>query len=325
MSALQIIRYSANVTIPKFNDIFTEVLQVLEHETMIHRLDLTTKVVELMTLTEEERAATFAGGRNIARNRVHWALQFLCQAGAVTRPKRGFAAITDLGRELLRNETPKVTLERLRETEGLKAWKQRSREKAAGRRSSAGRSENSLEASSIDDEQTPDERIQDSISEIEESVAAEILQRIKDEDPVFLERVVLRLLHQMGYGSSEDDLEHIGGSGDGGVDGVINQDALGLDQIYVQAKRYSEGVIGRPQIQAFVGALAGKHASRGIFITTSKFSKDANEYAENLKDTRVILIDGDDLTRLMIRHKVGVTVIKTFEIPEVDENFFESA
>jgi restriction system protein len=128
----------------------------------------------------------------------------------------------------------------------------------------------------------------------------------------------------MGYGSSEDDLEHLGGSGDGGVDGVINQDALGLDQIYVQAKRYGEGTIGRPQIQAFVGALAGKHASRGIFITTSSFSRDARDYAENLKDTRVILIDGDDLTRLMIRHKVGVTVMKTFEIPEVDENFFEN-
>ena len=129
----------------------------------------------------------------------------------------------------------------------------------------------------------------------------------------------------MGYGSSEDDLEHIGGSGDGGVDGVINQDALGLDQIYVQAKRYAEGVIGRPQIQAFVGALAGKHAVRGIFITTSTFSRDAREYVENLRETRVILIDGDELARLMIRHKVGVTVVKTIEVPEVDENFFESA
>jgi restriction system protein len=128
----------------------------------------------------------------------------------------------------------------------------------------------------------------------------------------------------MGYGSSEDDLEHIGGSGDGGVDGVINQDALGLDQIYIQAKRYSDGIIGRPAIQAFVGALAGKHASRGIFITTSKFSRDAIEYAENLRETRVILIDGDELGRLLIRNKVGVTVVKTIEIPEVDENFFES-
>ena len=311
------------MAIPKFSDIFTELLQVLEHETMLHRSDLMTKVVDLMTLTDEERVATLSGGTNIARNRVHWALEFLCQAGAVNRPKRGFAAITDLGRKLLREEQPKLTLEKLRETEGLRAWKQRSREKAARRRAQRGEGGDPPDELPIEGK-TPEEAIQDSLSEIEDSVAAQILQRIKDEEPVFLERVVLKLLHQMGYGSSEDDLEHIGGSGDGGVDGVINQDALGLDQIYVQAKRYGEGVIGRPQIQAFVGALAGKHAVRGIFITTSYFSRDANEYVQNLRETRIILIDGDELARLMIRHKVGVTVVKTIEVPEVDENFFES-
>ena len=313
------------MAIPKFSDIFTEVLQVLDTEVMLHRSDLMSKVVDLMILTDDEKVATFGGGTNIARNRVHWALEFLCQAGAANRPKRGFAEITDLGRKLLREEKPTLTLETLRKTEGLKAWKQRSREKAARRRSERGEEGDSVDFDLSDEGRTPEESIQDSILEIEESVGVQILQRIKDEEPVFLERVVLKLLHQMGYGSSEDDLEHIGGSGDGGVDGVINQDALGLDQIYIQAKRYAEGVIGRPQIQAFVGALAGKHAVRGIFITTSTFSRDAREYVENLRETRVILIDGDELARLMIRHKVGVTVIKTIEVPEVDENFFESA
>ena len=313
------------MAIPKFSDIFTEVLQVLDTEVMLHRSDLMSKVVDLMILTDEEKVATFGGGTNIARNRVHWALEFLCQAGAASRPKRGFAEITDLGRKLLREEKPTLTLETLRKTEGLKAWKQRSREKAARRRSERGEEGDSVDFDLSDEGRTPEESIQDSILEIEESVGVQILQRIKDEEPVFLERVVLKLLHQMGYGSSEDDLEHIGGSGDGGVDGVINQDALGLDQIYIQAKRYAEGVIGRPQIQAFVGALAGKHAVRGIFITTSTFSRDAREYVENLRETRVILIDGDELARLMIRHKVGVTVVKTIEVPEVDENFFESA
>ena len=313
------------MAIPKFSDIFTEVLQVLDTEVMLHRSDLMSKVVDLMILTDDEKVATFGGGTNIARNRVHWALEFLCQAGAANRPKRGFAEITDLGRKLLREEKPTLTLETLRKTEGLKAWKQRSREKAARRRSERGEEGDSVDFDLSDEGRTPEESIQDSILEIEESVGVQILQRIKDEEPVFLERVVLKLLHQMGYGSSEDDLEHIGGSGDGGVDGVINQDALGLDQIYIQAKRYAEGVIGRPQIQAFVGALAGKHAVRGIFITTSTFSRDAREYVENLRETRVILIDGDELARLMIRHKVGVTVVKTIEVPEVDENFFESA
>lgn len=313
------------MTIPKFSDIFSEVLQVLSDEEMVQRRELMTRVVDLMVLTDEERVATFSGGRNIARNRVHWAVEFLCQADAAHRPKRGFVAITDLGRQLLRDEKPKLTLERLRETEGLKAWKQRSKDKKELRRAKGIDAGDSDDFELNPDGKTPEDKIQESISEIEESIASEILQRIKDENPVFLERVVLRLLHQMGYGSSEDDLEHIGGSGDGGVDGVINQDALGLDQIYIQAKRYSEGIIGRPAIQAFVGALAGKHASRGIFITTSKFSRDAIEYAENLRETRVILIDGDELGRLMIRNKVGVTVVKTIEIPEVDENFFEAS
>lgn len=311
------------MAIPKFNDIFTEVLEVLQTEQVLHRRDLTTRVVEQMILTDEERVATFSGGTNIARNRVHWALEFLCQAEAVSRPKRGYATITDFGRALLAEPAPKVTLERLRETEGMKAWQQRSRDKAALRRSAGAGGDSAGDEGLTHEQQTPNEKLQESISEIEDAVAAELLQRIKEEAPEFLERAVLRLLHQMGYGSAEDDLEHLGGSGDGGVDGVINQDSLGLDQIYIQAKRYGEGVIGRPQIQAFVGALAGKHASRGIFITTSTFSREALEYAMNLKDTRVILIHGDELARLMIRFKVGVTVQKTFEVPEVDENFFD--
>lgn len=313
------------MAIPKFSDLFTEVLQSLVGEEMLHRRELINRVVDTMILTEEERVATFAGGTNIARNRAHWALEFLCQAGAVERPKRGYAAITEFGQQLLREKAPKVTIQRLRQTDGLKEWKQRSLDKRAQRRMGTKSGEDFSAGEGSQDDRTPEEQIQASISEIEDSVADEILQRLKDENPEFLERGVLKLLHHMGYGSSEDDLEHLGGSGDGGVDGVINQDPLGLDQIYIQAKRYADGVIGRPQIQAFVGALAGKHASRGIFITTSSFSREAREYGENLKDTRVILIDGDELTRLMIRHKVGVTVAKTFEIPEVDENFFEAS
>jgi restriction system protein len=126
----------------------------------------------------------------------------------------------------------------------------------------------------------------------------------------------------MGYGSSEDDLQHLGGSSDGGVDGVIRQDKFGLDQIYVQAKRYGSNTVGRPHIQNFVGALSGQHATRGVFITTSEFSREAVEFAKNVPQYRIILIDGHTLVRLMIEHKVGVTVSRRLEIVEVDENFF---
>jgi len=308
------------MAIPRFNDIFTEVLQVLERDGVTHRRELMTRMVEMMDLTEEERAATFPGGTNIARNRVHWALEFLCQAGAAHRPKRGFAAITDLGKELLRDPSGRVTLSRLRETEGMKAWKERSRQNKIRRRQGSGQYE---ESDGDSESGTPMERIEASITELEAAVGAEMLDRIKGERPEFLEKAVLRLLHAMGYGNSEDDLEHLGGSGDGGVDGVVNQDALGLEQIYIQAKRNTESAIGRPAVQGFVGALAGKHAVRGVFITTSTFSREAREFVENLKDTRVILIDGDELARLMIRFKVGVTIKHQFEVPEIDENFFE--
>lgn len=306
--------------IPRFNDIFTEVLQTLEPEEMLHRRELMTRVVETMELTDEERGATFPGGGNIARNRVHWALEFLCQAGAAHRPKRGFAAITELGKQLLSEPGGRVSLSRLKETEGMKAWKERSRQNKIRRRQDGGRFDDPEEDS---ESGTPIERIESSIAELEASVGEQMIDRIKGESPEFLEKAVLRLLHAMGYGNSEDDLAHLGGSGDGGVDGVINQDALGLDQVYIQAKRYSDGAIGRSTVQAFVGALAGKHAARGVFITTSTFSRDAREFVENLKDTRVILIDGDELARLMIRYKVGVAVKQRFEVPEVDENFFE--
>jgi restriction system protein len=172
------------------------------------------------------------------------------------------------------------------------------------------------------DDRTPNEQIEASTNEIRASVASQLLQRLRDEDPEFLEQTVLKLLHAMGYGSSEDDLQHLGGSGDGGVDGVIKQDKFGLDQIYVQAKRYGSNVVGRPHIQNFVGALSGKHATRGVFITTSQFSTDAEEFAKNVPQYRIILIDGEDLVQLMIEHKVGVRVAQTLEIVEIDENFF---
>jgi restriction system protein len=311
------------MSIPKFKEIFTDVLRALETETVIHSRDLITKVIATLHLTDEEQAKTFPGGKNVARNRVHWSIEYLVQSGAAVRPKRGYVTITDLGRALLAESAGKITLSQLKQTEGYQAWVQRIQENAARKHGATDPKRDGYVSAEPQEESTPEEQIQAAITELEEIVANDLLQRIKEESPVFLERAVLKLLHQMGYGSSEDDLEHIGGVGDGGVDGVINQDSLGLDQIYLQAKRYKDGGVGRQDIQAFVGALAGKHASRGIFITTSKFSKEAREYAENLKDTRVILIDGLELGRLMIRYKVGVNVTRSFDVPEVDENFFE--
>jgi restriction system protein len=305
------------MAIPKFKDLFDDVLAELSSGDVLHRRDLRQRVIDRMKLSEAERSETMEGGGNRAGSRVHWALEFLCQARAVSRPKRGYAQITDFGRELMK-EPGGVTLARLRQTEGFHEWRKRTLANKERRKSQR---EDGSEISESEDG-TPLEQIESGVNEIRATVASQLLQRLRDEDPEFLERTVLTLLHAMGYGSSEDDLQHLGGSGDGGVDGVIRQDKFGLDQIYIQAKRYGSNVVGRPHIQSFVGALSGQHATRGVFITTSEFSADAEEFARNVPQYRIILIDGENLARLMIEHKVGVTISRTLELVEIDENFF---
>ena len=311
------------MSIPKFSELFNDVLIVLSDGNQLHRRELQAEVLNRLVLTDAERAETMSGGGNRARSRVHWAFEFLCQSGATKRPKRGYAEITDFGRRLLQENPAGISLELLRQTEGLKDWRRRSIEARAARRSEEELEDlvNDVDGSDSAD-RTPHEQIENSKIAIEAAVASQLLQRLREEDPEFLERTVLKLLHAMGYGSSEDDLQHLGGSGDGGVDGVIRQDKFGLDQIYIQAKRYGSATVGRPDIQSFVGALTGQHATRGVFITTSSFSREAKEFARTIQQYRVILVDGDDLVRLMIENQVGVTVSRTVEVVEIDENFF---
>jgi restriction system protein len=305
------------VTIPKFNELFDDVLAVLGTGEVLHRRELRQRVVERMRLTDSERSETMRGGGNRAASRVNWAVEYLYQARAVARPQRGYLQITEFGRTLVREVTG-VTLQRLQKTEGFEEWKKRSLAKREVRdyeRDESGRGTES-------EDEIPQEQIEHAASQIRAAVASELLQRLRNEEPAFLERTVLMLLHAMGYGSSEDDLQHLGGSGDGGVDGVIRQDKFGLDQIYIQAKRYGSNPVGRPQIQSFVGALSGQNATRGVFITTSEFSSDAVNFAQRNSQYRIILIDGETLARLMIDHRVGVTVSQSIELVELDENFF---
>jgi restriction system protein len=310
------------MAMPKFNELFNDVLEVLSDGKQHHRRELHAAVVDRINLTEAERSETMRGGGNRARSRVHWAFEYLCQAEAVRRPKRGYAEITEAGLKLLA-EKGGATLEKIHQTDGFKDWHRRSIEKREARRGSDDDEDSDLETVDQNlESRTPHEQIENSIKAIEATVASQLLQRLREENPEFLERTVLKLLHAMGYGSSEDDLQHLGGSGDGGVDGVIRQDKFGIDQIYIQAKRYGSGTVGRPDIQSFVGALSGQQATRGVFITTSGFSKDAKDFAKTIPQYRVILVDGEELVRLMIEHKVGVTVSRTVQVVEIDENFF---
>lgn len=306
---------------PKYHELFDDVLEVLSDGQEWHRRDLIDAVMKRIDLSEAERSETLGGGGNRAESRVHWAMESLFKSGAITRPGRGLLQLSEFGRQLMREHPEGINIEIIEETEGIKEWYRRSQESAQIRRSA---NPDVMSADAPGSDNTPDEQIDSGIVRLRSAVASDLLERIRSESPRFLEVAVLRVLHAMGYGEGEDDLEHLGGVGDEGVDGVINQDKLGLDQIYVQAKRYREmSSIGRPDIQAFVGAISGKGASRGVFITTSRFTQEARDFAARLPHLRIILVDGIQLADLMLEHEIGVAVDRTFKVYKIDENFFE--
>ena len=178
------------------------------------------------------------------------------------------------------------------------------------------------DAGEVAAQQAPEERIDGSLEEIRRTVAQELLEKIAQAPPAFFEDLVLDLLHALGYGASEDDLERVGHSGDGGIDGVISLDKLGFERVCVQAKRW-QGSVGRPEVQGFYGALAGRRARKGVFITTSSFTREAREFASQLAES-IVLIDGTRLTSLMIEHGVGVAHYRVLRLPKVDDDYFDA-
>jgi restriction system protein len=298
-----------------FEYYFVPVLKALKESGMTHRKSNMDAVALAEKLTPQDLAAKTAKGTSIFRSRVHWAQAFLAQAGAINRPQRGYLQITDRGLKLLEDYPEGFKAKKFREfPDYANAW---------GGRNNIGDQRDDL-VETPDSEVTPQEKIESAVSEIENALAAEIVQRVQNLSPKFLEVVVLELLHAMGYGASETSIEHVGGPGDEGVDGVIHQDTLGLQRIYVQAKRYkTDSSIGRPDIQKFVGALAGQGANGGVFITTSFFSADAKDYASKNLNARVVLIDGTEFGLLMVRHGIGVQKRKTYSIVDIDEDYFE--
>jgi restriction system protein len=289
------------------------VLEALSGGDTVHRKELQRKAVELAQLTDEQRSLTFNDGQVIAEHRVGWAMSALTRAACVSKPDRGYFRISDAGRELLDSNSGIISDKDLR---SLPAWN----EYEPTRHSNSKISEVSGYG---DDDSDPIERISSAVEEIEQAVAAELLTKLREGSPEFFERAVLELLKAMGYGGVENTAHHTGKSGDGGIDGVLDQDALGLNRVHVQAKRYGEeNTIGRPDIQRFVGALGDRGASQGVFVTTSKFSREATETADRARE-KIALIDGSKFVELMIKYRVGVQVQNTHYVVEIDEDFFE--
>ncbi len=290
-------------------------LEVLGDGVTRGRRALGVDIAHHLNLTPEQLQATVSSGQPLFQNRIGWGLSFLTNIGALTRPSRGNYAITDAGRELLAQFSGQLTELELRALGDDPESPIRTYVATTSGR--ADKSPQTVEQSLL----TPSEQVQNGIARIHDEISTELLARLQEKESDFFEQAVVELLLAMNYGGAMGRGSVTSITNDGGIDGVIDQDVLGLSRVYVQAKRYATGnPVQRPEVQAFVGALSGK-ADNGVFITTSRFTEGAVAYAEGVP-TRIILIDGKQLTDLMIRYEVGVQVSETYKIVEVDEDFF---
>lgn len=279
-------------------------------------------------LTDDDRRELLPSGRQETyKNRVGWARTYLAKAGLLENTRRGHFRITDRGQVELRDHASELSTAYLKKYDEFVEFQTPSldthADSTSGQTVTGGHSE-SGEGLAAEGDATPEELVERAISELNAQLAGELLDALGASSPSFFERVVVDLLVAMGYGGSRKEAgEIVGRSGDAGIDGIIKEDRLGLDAIYVQAKRW-EGSVGRPEIQKFVGALQGQRAHKGVIITTSHFTPDAWDYADQVQ-TRVILIDGQELARLMIEFGIGTSVAATYHVSRLDSDFFLEA
>lgn len=304
------------MAIPDFQTLMLPLLKVTSTHAEIAVQDARNVLADEFALTDEEREQLLPSGRQRTfSNRVAWAAVYLAQAGLLSRPARGRVQITTEGRAVLAAPPDRITIRFLEQYPAFKEFRTRPSKREPTDGPSPGDEE----------DQTPEERLEAADHALTLALERELLDRVKSVTPAFFERLVLDLLIRMGYGVAGGDAgQHLGRSGDDGVDGVIREDKLGLDVVYLQAKRWGDQPVRRPDVQAFTGSLEGQRARKGVFITTSHFTSDAHEYVGRI-EKRIVLIDGKQLARLMIENGVGVTTIKTYDLQRLDETFFDEA
>lgn len=307
------------MAVPDFQTLMLPVLKLAaEGETRI--ADCVAKVVAEFKLNDADVAELLPSGRQTRlKNRLNWAKSYLGQAGLIESTKRGYFRATEAGRKALQSGLTKVDKSYLEQFPSYLEFKSRSGQNAED--------EMPIASAVVETQgsKTPEERIDAAALEIDSELRTLLLNQIMQSSPGFFESLIVDLLVAMGYGGSRAEAgRRIGGSGDGGIDGVIDQDALGLDMVYLQAKRYkADSTIGEGQIREFSGALLAKGASKGVYVTTSSFSGAARKFAEAMRQQRLVLIDGDELTRFMIKHNVGVRAERTVELKKIDLDYFE--
>ncbi len=306
------------MSIPDFQTVMLPVLRIAA-QGEVRISDVVDRLASEFALSAEERSHLLPSGRQTTfANRVHWAKSYLSKAGLVELTRRAYFRITEQGRNVLAAPPERIDIQYLKRFPSFQKFHEGEDE---------GGNEDTVSSRPADETTTltPDEVMRNAHRQLEIDLAAELMQRIRSGTPAFFESLVVRLLVGMGYGGTVTDVSKalVGRTGDGGVDGIIDQDQLGLDRIYVQAKRYGDGnTVGAGAIRDFFGSLDRFKATKGLFVTASTFSSSAHETAE-LLSKRIVLIDGDHLTRLMIRHGVACRIEETLHIKKVDEEFFE--
>jgi restriction system protein len=299
--------------IPTYEQMLQPILALAESG-HISRKGVVEPIADHFGVTPDERASRIPSGQSTyVRNRVGWAMTFLTKGGLIEKVAPRTYAITDRGRDFLRQHPQDFAARDLQRLPGwADAW---------------GTGDNRDEPSGAQETEssTPQERLDEAVATINAELKSRLLTAILEQTPAFFEQLVLDVLVKMGYGGSRTDAaEHLGRSNDEGVDGRINQDSLGLDQIVVQAKRYAPNrPIDRATVQAFVGSMTGQGVTKGIFITTSSFNPNAREFVQRASHTKVVLIDGDGLLNFMLEHEVGVRARNTIKVLELDQNYFD--
>ncbi|HHV61982.1 MAG TPA: restriction endonuclease [Firmicutes bacterium] len=296
--------------VPNFQAMMLPLLRFLSDGKEHSVAELVEVLAKELGLTGADLEERLPSGNRRFRNRINWACVYLRKAGLIENTARGILRITHRGLGVLRQAPEVIDVKFLSQFPEFVEFHMSSR--------------NSTKEAKEDDvssEETPEEALERSYQALRKTLAQELLEQIKSKSPDFFERLVVDLLLQMGYGGSFKDAgQAIGKTGDGGVDGIIKEDKLGLDVIYIQAKRW-EGTVGRSEVQAFAGSLEGHRAKKGVFITTSRFSNDAHEYVEKI-EKRIVLIDGETLAQLMIDYNVGVSTVASYEIKRIDLDYF---
>ncbi len=300
------------MAIPDFQTIMLPLLQ-LASDSQEHSLrEAYDRLADKFQLTEDERKELLPSGQQeLFHNRVAWARTYLKMADLLQTTRRGYFKITDRGLSAIGKKPDRIDKKYLEQFEEFQEFKSRKHSKEAEEE----------ESDSPTIEKTPEEVLETAYQSLRDDLANELLQTIKSSSPNLFEKIVIELLVKMGYGGSRQDAGRaIGKSGDEGIDGIIKEDRLGLDIIYIQAKRW-ENTVGRPEIQRFAGALQGQRARKGIFITTSNFSNEAQEYASRI-ESKIVLIDGEHLSQLMIDHNLGVSPMALYEVKKLDSDYF---